>query len=121
MIVTPLHGTNTSTMLYIKPLYLQGDVGQLPQLRRIYFVLGDGPIVQATSLKEGLAKLYAGAASGQAVPSGEVPNAGEPATSPITSTAPISGSVTIDGSGLTQGEVDAINALIEEMRKSHGR
>ncbi len=51
------------SLLYIEPLYLQAESGQIPELKRIILASGDR-IAMTESLSEGLIKLFGEAASG---------------------------------------------------------
>jgi hypothetical protein len=48
-----------NNLLYIEPLYLQAETGQLPELKRVIVSDGDR-VVMEKSLGEGLAKLFGG-------------------------------------------------------------
>ncbi len=58
LVVIPLNGT----LLYIEPLYLQAESGQLPELKRVLVVHGNR-VAMANTLAEGLAQVVAGAPS----------------------------------------------------------
>jgi hypothetical protein len=68
LIVIPLDGT----LLYIEPLYLQAESGQLPELKRVLVVHGNR-IAMASDLATGLAHVLSDQpASGEELPTGDV-------------------------------------------------
>jgi uncharacterized membrane protein (UPF0182 family) len=63
LLVVPIN----NSILYVSPLYLRAESGQLPELKRVIAAYGDRVVMQDT-LPEALAALF-----GQAVPAATLP------------------------------------------------
>jgi hypothetical protein len=69
------------SLLYVEPLYLQAETGQIPELRRVLLASGE-KVVMAETLAEGLVSLFGTEAAGvaevqEASPAAEPADAGE--------------------------------------------
>ncbi len=71
LLVIPLE----RSLLYVEPLYLQAESGQIPELKRVILASGER-VVMAESLTDGLVKLFGAGASGIGAAEGEAPEAG---------------------------------------------
>jgi uncharacterized membrane protein (UPF0182 family) len=71
MLVVPIE----NSILYVSPLYLRAEQGQLPELKRVIAAYGDQVVMKET-LAEALAALFTEAGSAVAGPAGEKPPAG---------------------------------------------
>lgn len=60
------------SLLYVEPLYLRAEQGQLPELKRV-IVAYDKSIVMAETLEQALAETFGGQSSPQAVPKATTP------------------------------------------------
>jgi uncharacterized membrane protein (UPF0182 family) len=63
------------SLLYVEPLYLQAESGQIPELKRVVLASGER-VVMAETLAEGLVKLFGAQAVGVAAAKEEGPAAG---------------------------------------------
>jgi hypothetical protein len=75
LLVIPLD----QSLLYVEPLYLQAESGQIPELKRVILASGER-VVMTETLNEGLVKLFGAGASGVAATVGETPATGPAAT-----------------------------------------
>jgi uncharacterized membrane protein (UPF0182 family) len=71
LLVIPLE----RSLLYVEPLYLQAESGQIPELKRVVLASGER-VVMAESLADGLVKLFGAEAVGVAAAEGEKPEVG---------------------------------------------
>ncbi len=71
LLVIPLE----RSLLYVEPLYLQAESGQIPELKRIIVASGE-QVVMADSLTDGLVRLFGAEAGGIAAADEAAPEAG---------------------------------------------
>jgi uncharacterized membrane protein (UPF0182 family) len=65
------------SLLYVEPLYLQAESGQIPELKRVILASGER-VVMANTLSEGLVNLFGPEAAGVAAAGGGEPSATPP-------------------------------------------
>jgi uncharacterized membrane protein (UPF0182 family) len=58
------------SLLYVEPLYLQAESGQIPELKRVILASGER-VVMSETLSEGLISLFGAGASGAAAGGGQ--------------------------------------------------
>jgi uncharacterized membrane protein (UPF0182 family) len=79
------------SLIYVRPLYLRGSGGRIPELTRVVIVYQD-QIVMEQTFEGALARLFGGAAAPRAQPSvtstASQPGAPSPAPTPAVATSP---------------------------------
>ncbi|MDE1940364.1 MAG: UPF0182 family protein, partial [Alphaproteobacteria bacterium] len=126
LLVVPIE----NSLLYVTPLYLRAQTGQLPELKRVIAVYGDHVVMERT-LEEALAALFKAPAGAPAPAAQEATPAAAAASMPAAPMGPMSDTARAaldhyqraidrlkagDWSGFGQ-ELDAMRPLLEELSK----
>ncbi|MDE2266671.1 MAG: UPF0182 family protein [Alphaproteobacteria bacterium] len=126
LLVVPIE----NSLLYVTPLYLRAQTGQLPELKRVIAVYGDHVVMERT-LEEALAALFKTPAGAPAPAAQEATPAAAAASMPAAPMGPMSDTARAaldhyqraidrlkagDWSGFGQ-ELDAMRPLLEELSK----
>ncbi len=80
LLVIPLAGS----LLYVQPLYIQAEQGELPELKRVFVSYGDQVVMEAT-LSDALARLFGASVAAREAPSATGAAAGETGQAAATS------------------------------------
>jgi len=95
------------SLIYVRPLYLRGAGGRIPELTRV-IVVYQNQIVMERTLEEGLARLFGG-------------NTGAPRSTAVTSTAPASAGAGAATGLPGSGPGSNVSALAAEARQHYER
>jgi uncharacterized protein len=119
LLVVPIE----NSILYVSPLYLRAEAGQLPELKRVIAVYGDRVVMEQT-LAQALAALFQGTAPTSSQPTGgaATPSAGPAADRAREALSHYDRAVARLKAGDWAGfgaELDALRPLLQELNGGH--